>query len=125
MLKEQYEKNQVLVILLVVIFVTMGTYYYYEFKEMKKTKKKFQKKRVANVCPDYWMNVSNTNEERKCKNTHKIGLCNIGDTDADAIKDFGIGPYIRAKDGDKAKCTWSKYCKSSWEGYDHLCADVN
>ena len=68
------------------------------------------------------MNVSNTEDERKL--IVKIINSNIGEG-KDLIKDFGKGPYIRQKDGDKAKCTWSKYCKSSWEGYDHLCADVN
>ena len=128
MLKEQFEKNKFLVGLLVIIFVIMGTYYYYEFKELKKEESKFQKARIGGVCPDYWENVSISTESGKksgkCKNTHNIGICNLKLDEK--IKDFGEGTlYSNTETGPSAKCYWSKMCKSPWEGYDHLCGDID
>ena len=122
MLKEQFEKNQFLVGMLVIIFVIMGTYYYYEFKELKKQENKYQKARIANVCPDYWENVGDGKEKSSvCKNTHKIGTCNI--LDGQDTKDFGLDLYTNTDEGALAKCNWSQYCDSPWEGYDHLCSE--
>ena len=121
MLKEQFEKNKFLVGLLVVIFVVMGTYYYYQFRELKKQEDRYQKARVANVCPDYWENVGDGKEKSQvCKNVHNIGRCNISNS---KTKDFGIDLYKNSDTGPMAKCHWSKYCQSPWEGYDHLCAE--
>lgn len=105
-------------ILLAVTSIVFLGYYLYQYREWKKTQDDYQKKRIANVCPDYWHNVSDgENKTRVCKNVTKIGRCNI----IDHIKDFGIDLY----NDPIAKCKWSKYCKAPWEGISHLCADVN
>ena len=124
MLKEQFEKNQFLVGLLVIIFVVMGTYYYYEFKELNKQQKKYQKARIANVCPDYWENSGDGKKKtHRCRNVHNIGICNT--TPESNEKNFGMPLYQNETDGPKAKCHWSKYCKAPWEGYDHLCSEIH
>ena len=105
-------------ILLAVTGIVILTLFWYQYREWKKTQDDYQKKRIANVCPDYWHNVSDgENKTRVCKNVTKIGRCNI----IDHIKDFGIDLY----NDPIAKCKWSKYCKAPWEGISHLCADVN
>ena len=105
-------------ILLTLTGVVILTLFWYQYREWKKTQDDYQKKRIANVCPDYWENVSDgQNKTQVCKNVKKIGRCNI----VDDTKDFGIDLY----NDPIAKCKWSKYCKAPWEGISHLCADVN
>ena len=111
---------------LVLIGIIMGVIYWNEHRENKKKEDMYQKARISGICPDYWENVnSEDQDEIKCRNTHKMGRCNISGS---GIKDFGKPPYFNGRnpeDGDMAKCNWSKYCNVSWEGIDHLCSDMN
>ena len=45
-------------ILLAVTGIVILTLFWYQYREWKKTQDDYQKKRIANVCPDYWHNVS-------------------------------------------------------------------
>ena len=76
----------------------------------------YQSQIAANTCPDYWTNVSTSENELKCQNTHNLGKYNFGDN----IKDFSTELY---KD-DINKCRYAKIAKISWEGIDNLCANV-
>jgi hypothetical protein len=115
---EDFKNNLNLIGALVIVFIIMATYYYYLYKEYRKTKDTYESKRHISICPDYWSLTSNSNPDDnviKCENNKNIGRCNLNSS-----KDFSAKLY---KD-DIAKCKWSKYCNSPWEGVDHLCADL-
>lgn len=118
------KKNKALISTLILVFVIMGTYYWYVYSEYKKEQDRYQKARIAGVCPDYWENVGDgTKITLKCKNVKKIGRCNI--TDSNNEKNFDNELYTNKENGDLAKCKWSKYCRAPWEGISDLCADVD
>lgn len=64
-------------------------------------------------CPDYWEVI----EGEQCKNTHNIGICK-SDND-DNIMDFN-DQVFKGGQGQLNKCSWSKKCKSPWEGIDSM-----
>ena len=68
-----------------------------------------------NLCPDGWIQDSNTEEEHKCKvPDSKISTTfNKGFT-----KDFGQPIY---KNKPEAMCKWANYHNVPWIGIDHLC----
>ena len=80
---------------------------------MQKKKDIYQDKKIANVCPDYWQNISKKDGDQLCLNVHKLGKYNLG-----TAKDFGKELY---KDPIN-KCKFAKLARISWEGIDHLCA---
>lgn len=110
------KENPALAVVLLVILVCYGTYVWHVYREMQKKKDIYQEKKIANVCPDYWQNISKKDGDQLCLNVHKLGKYNLG-----KAKDFGKELY---KDPIN-KCKFAKLARISWEGIDHLCADVS
>ena len=82
--KEYIDDNKALSILLAVFIVSYITYQLHLYQEHRKKKDIYQTKQAINSCPDYWINVSKSKDELKCKNTHNLGRYDLG-----GIKDFG------------------------------------
>lgn len=113
-------QNGLLIGVIVVVIVSMGAYYWHAYQKYKDSEEALEMSKIPNVCPDYWVNSSGENKNKKtlkCRNIKRIGRCNLT---GDQTKDFSGELY---KDP-QAKCNWSKFCNSPWEGYDHLCADL-
>lgn len=115
-IKVYIKENKVCGVILLVFLISYITYQFHIFKEWKKKKEIYQQKVSTNTCPDYWNNISSKEGELKCENTKKLGKYNL--TEA---KDFGTPLY----QDDINKCRYAKIAKISWEGVDHLCADVS
>ena len=69
-------------------------------------------------CPDYWEVKEGEDGEIVCKNINNIGICKGNGTDQ--IMDFNASPF-KGGQGQLYKCSWSKKCKSPWEGVDNIC----
>ena len=115
-IKVYIKENKVYAIILLVLLISYCTYQYYIFREWKKKKDLYQQKVSTSTCPDYWDNVSTKEGELLCQNTKKLGKYNLS-----SPKDFGTPLY----QDDVNKCRYAKIAKISWEGVDHLCADVS
>ena len=116
-----FSKNGFLIGVIIVILVSMGTYYWHAYQKYKDSEESLEMSKIPNVCPDYWVNDSGDQGRKKtlkCINEKAIGICNL--SEGNRTKDFSGELY---KDP-IAKCKWSKFCNSPWEGYDHLCADI-
>ena len=113
---EYIADNKALSILLVVFLVAYLTYQYYIYREYKKKKDMYQTKKATNTCPDYWQNVSPSQDKLICRNVKNLGRFNFT-TDMN----FSTDLY---KD-DVNKCKYAKQARISWEGVDHLCEDVS
>ena len=81
--------------------------------EYKKKKDMYQTKKATNTCPDYWQNVSPSQDKLICRNVKNLGRFNFT-----RDMDFSIPLY---KD-DVNKCKYAKQARISWEGVDKLCA---
>ena len=75
---------------------------------------------IIGKCPDYWEVIEGEkgDEDVKCKISHNIGICKSADEDN--IMDFNEDVF-KGKGGEVYKCSWSKKCKSPWEGIDTIC----
>ena len=69
-------------------------------------------------CPDYWEVIEGDDDEILCKNVNNIGICKGNGTDQ--TMDFNEPPF-QGGQGQLYKCSWSKKCKSPWEGVDNIC----
>ena len=68
-------------------------------------------------CPDYWTVIEDDDDDEiKCQNNHNIGICKTGD---DNVMNFDDAVF-KGGQGKFHKCSWSKQCKSPWEGIDNL-----
>ena len=59
---------------------------------------------VIPKCPDYWLS-----DDSGCKNTHKLGKCNLDGSSIDFVK----APF---NDETCAKKKWATNCQVAWDG---------
>ena len=107
--------------LLLVIFIVYPTIVIISIRQQNKVKSRHQEEINLNSCPDYWENVSNNENELKCKPANHLSSDssgNLGIFESGKIQDFSTEPY---KDNPEAKCRWAKKSGVSWEGIEDLC----
>ena len=109
--------KKVLLISILLIIIGFIIYYIVKYISYKSYLSKLKFPPWPSKCPDYWK----TEVDNRCRNIHNIGICKKfnGVKDSD-IMDFNELPN-KGRKGQMFKCSWSKKCKSPWEGIDQLC----
>ena len=72
-------------------------------------------------CPNFF-EIINEGDQKMCKNTYKIGKCNVGENNKiSAFFDEKDDFFRDTQKGNLRKCLWSKECGVSWDGIERLC----
>ena len=70
-----------------------------------------------------YLEIINEGGQKMCKNTFKLGNCNISDENnkISAFFDENDNFFTDNKRGNLRKCLWAKECDVTWDGIDKLC----
>jgi len=112
MRQDTYYKVLLVVVLLIVIGFSVHSYLQYRSNKKERSTIKFPP--FPSRCPDYWEVAG----DGVCKNVKGIGECK---SRGDTTMDFNEDDIFQGNKGMYYKCSWSKKCKTPWEGIDNLC----
>ena len=119
--------DKIVSILSVTIIIGVSIYLFLEIKKKMNTKNPLNnstnfKSEHYPDCPNFF-EIKNEGGQKMCKNTFKLGNCNISDENnkISAFFDENDNFFTDNKRGNLRKCLWAKECDVTWDGIDKLC----
>jgi hypothetical protein len=109
--------NTLVIVVGILVVIIILAYVYNQYNENKKKEDAEEEKNLEYpYCPDYWDIVKDSDGNKKCRNTHKIGSCG-----RNYDVPFSNKVFTDKRVGDYMKCRWAKQCNTHWTGVSSLC----
>jgi len=114
--------NIIIAVFSILIIIGFSVKIYLDYARFKKLTESSSFPPWPAKCPDYWKVIEGAkgDDDVKCENIHSIGICKTGDG-VEGEMDFNDPIFKAPGQGQLYKCSWSKKCKSPWEGIDTIC----